>query len=102
MLAQRVWGWRCPTTKRGRAGGKVDGGCRTCGCTTATVDVQTIGDVPATQTAGVVGVGVCKERTYRRLVSPSSRLIRSVVHAPYMLAKLPCLPVFVACKVWVT
>jgi hypothetical protein len=29
-----------------------------------TMDVQTIGDVPATQTAGVVEVGVCKKRTY--------------------------------------
>lgn len=33
---------------------------------THTVDVQTIGDIPATQTAGVLEVGVCKERTYTR------------------------------------
>jgi hypothetical protein len=36
---------------------------------TVGVDVQTIGVVPATQTAGVVDVGVCKERTYRRQVT---------------------------------
>jgi hypothetical protein len=55
-------------------------------------DVQTIGDVPATQTAGVVEVGVCKERTYRRLVSPSSRLIRSKLekHTQHASIGLAC------------
>jgi hypothetical protein len=46
------------------------------------MDVQIIGDVPATQAAGVLKVGVCKERTYRRLVSPSARLIRSLERSP--------------------
>jgi hypothetical protein len=56
------------------------------------VDVQTIGVVPATQTAGVLDVGVCKERTYRRLVSPSSRLIRSKLekHTQHASIGLAC------------
>ena len=49
--------------------------------TPCTLDVQTNGDVLATQTAGVLEVGVCKERTYRRLLSPSSRLNRPTVFA---------------------
>ena len=56
------------------------------------VDVQTIGVEPATQTAGVLDVGVCKERTYRRLVSPSSRLIRSKLekHTQHASMGLAC------------
>jgi hypothetical protein len=58
----------------------------------SSLDVQTIGNVPATQTAGVLEVGVCKERTYRRLVSPSSRLIRSKLeeHTQHASIGLAC------------
>jgi hypothetical protein len=58
------------------------------------VDVQTIEDVPATQTAGVLEVGVCKERTYRHNLHILGRCIfarwiRSLLHLPLTTAWPP-------------
>ena len=63
-----------------------------------TVDVQTVGGVPATQTAGVLEVGVCKERTYR--INIIIVLINLIRHFARWLGQFVSMAVALGQAVW--